>query len=265
MAAFACDLDRTLVARDGVLSDATIAAIGRSRAAGIPVVVATGRMYRSVRPYLERAGIDDLVICYQGAAVVDPRDGTFVVHRPISLELAREAVAALLELGYPPNVYVDDELVVAEHTPYSEAYAGFQHLPVSEVGDLLLWLERPPTKLVAVGDPEQLPALRTALEERFDGRLFLTTSLPWLLELGHPGVSKGTGLAYVAGRLGVGTALVVAFGDGENDVELLLEAGFGIAVEGAHERLLAVADWTCPAPEENGVARVIAAYLDSRA
>jgi hypothetical protein len=253
------------VARDGTLGDAAIAAIGRSRAAEIPVVIATGRMYRSVRPYLERADIDDLVICYQGAAVVDPRDGTFLVHEPIAVDLAREAVAALLELGYEPNVYVDDELVVAEHTPYSQAYAGFQQLPVTEVGDLLVWLERPPTKLVAVGDPDELPALRAALAERFDGRLFAITSLPWLLELGRTGVSKGTGLAYVARRLGIGTSQVVAFGDGENDVELLQEAGFGVAVEGAHETLLAIADWTCPAPEEDGVARVIEAYLDSRA
>ena len=262
---FACDLDRTIVRRDGVLGEATIAAIGRSRAAGVPVVVATGRMYRSVRPYLELAGIDDLVVCYQGAAVVDPRDGTFLLHEPIAIEVAREAVAALVERGYQPNVYVDDELVVAEQTPYSQAYAGFQHLPVTEVGDLLLWLERPPTKLVAVGDPEQLPALRAELTEQFGGRLYLTTSLPWLLELGHPGVSKGTGLEYVTERLGVTAADAVAFGDGENDIELLQTAGFGIAVDGAHESLVAVADWTCPAPEEDGVARVIDAYLDSRA
>jgi Cof subfamily protein (haloacid dehalogenase superfamily) len=253
------------VTPNGELTDTAVATIARSRAAGIPVVVATGRMFRSVRPYLERAGIDDLVVCYQGAAVVDPRDGTFVVHEPIALDVAREAVAALLELGYPPNVYVDDELVVAQQTRYSQAYAGFQHLPVSEVGDLLAWLERPPTKLVAVGEPDELPALRAAMEERFDGRLFLTTSLPWLLELGRPGTSKGSGILYVAGRLGVDTADVVAFGDGENDVELLEEAGFGVAVEGAHERLLAVADWTCPGPETDGVARVIDAYLDSRA
>jgi hypothetical protein len=221
-------------------------------------------MYRSVRPYLERAGIDDLVVCYQGAAIVDPRTHAFLVHEPIELGVAREAVAALLELGYEPNVYVDDDLVVAAHTPYSHAYAHFQHLPVTEVGDLLGWLERPPTKLVAVGDPEQLPALRSALEPRFDGRLFFTTSLPWLLELGHPQVSKGTGLTWVAERLGLDPARIVAFGDGENDVELLEAAGFAIAVEDAAARLLAVADWTCPPPERDGVARVIDAYLDSR-
>ena len=48
--AVACDLDRTLIGEDAVLSARTIAAIARVRASGIPFVVVTGRMYRSVRP-----------------------------------------------------------------------------------------------------------------------------------------------------------------------------------------------------------------------
>lgn len=230
----------------------------------MPVIVATGRMFRSVHRYVRDAGIEEPVICYQGAAVADPRDGTFLLHRPIELTVAREAVAALVDAGYPPNVYVDDTLVVAEHTAYSRAYADFQHLPVTEVGPLLDWLDRPPTKLVAVGDPDALPHLRAHLEERFGGRLFLTRSLPHLLELGHPTVSKGSGLRFVADRLGLDLERIVAFGDGENDRELLETAGYGIAVEGADVSLRPLADATCPGPQEEGVAAVIEAALEAR-
>ncbi len=229
------------------------------------MIVTTGRMFRSVRPYLEQAGIPDPVVCYQGAAVVEPSTGAFVLHAPIPLELGREAVAFLEDAGFPPNCYVDDELVVARHTPYSEAYATFQHLPVREVGDLLGWLSAPPTKLVAVGEPDELGSLRTSLVAHFGGRLFVTTSLPHLLELGHPAVSKGTGLAFVAERLDFSLARTVAFGDGENDVELLEQAGYGVAVENAHRRLQAQADWVCPGPEGEGVATVLEAFLDSLA
>jgi Cof subfamily protein (haloacid dehalogenase superfamily) len=219
-------------------------------------------MFRSVRPYLEQAGLDEPVVCYQGAAVVEPRSGRFLVHEPIPLDVAREAVELLVELGHPPNCYVGDELFVAEHTAYSRAYADFQRLPVTEVGDLLAWLDRPPTKLVAVGEPAELPAVRTHLAGRLEGRVFLTTSLPYLLELGHPGVSKGSGLAHVAALLGIEPERTVAFGDGENDLDLLAWAGFGVAVERAHPELLAAADWLCPGPEEDGVARVIERHLD---
>ena len=92
----------------------------------------------------------------------------------------------------------------------------------------------------------------------------MTTSLPWLLELGHPGVSKATGLAFVADRLGLDSTQIVAFGDGENDVEMIAWAGFGISVERGHARLREQADWICPGPEEDGVAGVIDAFLHSR-
>jgi len=61
----------------------------------VRVVVATGRMFRSVRPYLEEAGIDDPVVCYQGAVVAEPATGRFLRHEPIPVELAKEAIAAL--------------------------------------------------------------------------------------------------------------------------------------------------------------------------
>jgi Cof subfamily protein (haloacid dehalogenase superfamily) len=249
------------VGEDGVLQPRTIDAIAAVRRAGVPFVVVTGRMFRSVRPHLERAGIDDPVVCYQGALVADPRSGEFLLHRPLDLDVAREAIAALEAEGYPPNCYVDDELYVARHTEASHGYADFQGLPVTEVGDLVAWLERPPTKLVAIGEPGSMAALRDRLRERFDGRLFATTSLPIFLELGNPDVSKATGLEFVASRLGFARERTIAFGDGENDIELVAWAGFGIAVANAHELLKTRADWTCPGPDESGVAQVLEELL----
>ena len=221
-------------------------------------------MFRSVEPYLGRAGIREPVVCYQGAAVVDPRTREFLLHEPLELDLAREAVALLLAHDLAPNVYVDDQLYVAEETEYSRAYSNFQSLPVTEVGDLLAWLERPPTKLVAVAEPERLAEVRSDLEAVFEGRMYITTSLPHLLELGHLGASKGSGIAFVAQLLGIALDKVIAFGDGENDVELLAEVGLAVAVEGAHPRLQAIAQRTCPGPYDEGVAGVIEAVLDSR-
>ena len=53
------------------------------------MIVATGRMFRSVAPYLEDAGVEEPVICYQGAAVVEPRSGTFLLHEPLELAVQR--------------------------------------------------------------------------------------------------------------------------------------------------------------------------------
>jgi hypothetical protein len=222
-------------------------------------------MFRSVKPYLDEAGIDDPVVCYQGAVVADPVSGEFLRHEPIPLELARETIEALQNEGFHVNCYVDDELYVAEATPEAERYAGFQNLALHEVGDLAAWLSAPPTKLVAIDDPNVLDGLEARMKERFDGRLYISKSLPFFLEFASPEVTKASGLDFLAEHLGFTRDRTVAFGDGENDVELLEWAGFGVAVANAHPRVLAVADWVCPSAVEEGVAQVIEALLDSAA
>jgi len=220
-------------------------------------------MFRAVRPYLELARLDDLVVCYQGAVVADPATGEFLLHVPIPLARAHEAMDAVLAAGFHLNCYVDDLLYVAEVTPKARRYAEFQHLEIHAVGDLREWLDRDPTKLVAVGDPAALDELERELEPRFAGRLFISKSLPFFLEFAHPDVSKGSGLEFVAERLGFEREQTVACGDGENDRELLDWAGFGVAVANAHEDVLARADLVVPAVQEEGVAALLEAYLDS--
>jgi len=221
-------------------------------------------MFRSVRPYVEAVGLRDPVICYQGAVVADPVTGEFLRHVPIPLDVALEAIDAVVDAGYHLNCYVDDELYVAEVTPEARQYADFQHLEIHAVGPLRDWLRVDPTKLVAVGDPDELDELEEELKPRFAGRLFISKSLPHFLEFAHPDVSKGAGLQFVAERLGFDSAHTVACGDGENDRELLDWAGFGVAVANAHEDILARADLVVPAVTDEGVAILLEAYLDSR-
>jgi Cof subfamily protein (haloacid dehalogenase superfamily) len=254
-----------LIAEDAVLRPRTRAAIAAAREAGIRVIVVTGRMYQSVKRYLDAAGIDDPVVCYQGAVVADPRTGEFLRHEPIPLELAREAIETVEAEGFHLNCYVDDELYVAEVTPEARAYADYQHLEIHAVGDLLAWLDGPPTKLVAVGDPDALDVLEERMKAHFDERLYISKSLPYFLEFANPEVTKASGLSFLAEHLGFERGRTVAFGDGENDVELVDWAAYGVAVANAHRRVHAVADFVCPPVDEEGVAQVIEAFLDSRA
>jgi hydroxymethylpyrimidine pyrophosphatase-like HAD family hydrolase len=110
-----------------------------------------------------------------------------------------------------------------------------------------------------------LDALEARMKARFDGRLYISKSLPYFLELASPDVTKAAGLEFLSRHLGLSRERTVAFGDGENDVELVEWAGYGIAVANAHDRVKAVADFVCPPVDEEGVAQVLEAYLDSRA
>jgi Cof subfamily protein (haloacid dehalogenase superfamily) len=246
-----------------VLRPRTAAALAAVHAAGSHVVVVTGRMFRGVRPYLDRAGLDDPVVCYQGAVVADPATGDFLRHVPIPHAVALEAIDAVVAAGFHVNCYVDDLLYVAQVTPEARAYADFQHLEIHAVGDLRAWLTSDPTKLVAVGDPRALDGLEAELKPRFRGRLFVAKSLPHFLEFAHPDVNKGEGLQFVADLLGFEPAETVACGDGENDRELLDWAGFRVAVANADDDILRRADLVVPSVGEEGVAALLEAYLDS--
>jgi Cof subfamily protein (haloacid dehalogenase superfamily) len=225
------------------------------------VVLVTGRMFRSVRPYALEAGLDDPVVCYQGAVVADPVSGRWLRHVPIQLELAREAIGALNEEGFGLNCYVGDDLYVAEVTPEARRYADFQHLELHAVGNLLDWLAEAPTKLVVIDDPEVLDELKQRMNERFDGRLYISKSLPYFLEFASPDVTKAAGLDFLSEHVGFTREGTVAFGDGENDIELVEWAGYGVAVANAHEQVKAVADFVCPSVDDEGVAQVLEAFL----
>jgi hypothetical protein len=220
-------------------------------------------MFQSVQRYALEAGLDDPVVCYQGAVVAEPQSGRWLRHVPIPLALARETIRALHAEGFAMNCYVGDELYVAKITAEARRYADFQHLQLHPVGDLLAWLREPPTKLVVIGDPQVLDALEARMKGRFDERLYISKSLPHFLEFASPDVTKGAGLAFVAEHVGFARERTVAFGDGENDIELVDWAGYGVAVANAHERVKSVADFVCPPVDEEGVAQVLEAYLDS--
>jgi hypothetical protein len=222
-------------------------------------------MFQSAVRYAREAGITEPIVCYQGAYVADPTTGELLRHTPMPLDEAREVIETVSQLGYTVLCYVDDELYVAHETPESDAYAGFQQLTVHTVGDLVAWLPAAPTKLVTVGDPDELDRLEVELKKRFGDRLYVSKSLPHFLEFAGPDVTKAKGMTFVAELLGFDPERAVAFGDGENDVELLEWAGFGVAVANADPRVLAIADYVCPSVDEEGVAQVVDAFLDSRA
>jgi hydroxymethylpyrimidine pyrophosphatase-like HAD family hydrolase len=94
--------------------------------------------------------------------------------------------------------------------------------------------------------------------------MYISKSLPYFLEFAAAGVTKGAGLDFLSEHMGFTAARTIAFGDGENDVELVEWAGYGIAVENAHTRVKAVADWICPSAEAQGVAQVLEALVDSK-
>lgn len=262
--AVAMDLDRTILPETLELRPRLIEAVQAVTASGVVPIVATGRMLRSSLPFALQLGVTAPLICYQGALIADPQSGEWLRHEPMPVPLAREVIEACRKRDQHCNVYVDDELYVDELNVYALEYARHAKLEAHAVGDLERWLTEPTTKIVVVGEPELLDALQIELRAQFGDRLFIAKSLPFFLEVAQPGVSKGSALEWVCDRISIEPAHVVSFGDGANDIELLRDAGFGVAIEGADQILLDEADATVPGPEHDGVARFLEALVSAR-
>ena len=260
------DLDRTILPETLELRPRLIDAVRAAAAAGVVPIVATGRMLRSSLPFALRAGRDGAADLLPGRADRRPRRrGEWLRHEPMPVPLAREVIEACRKRDQHCNVYVDDELYVDELNVYALEYARHAKLEAHAVGDLERWLTEPTTKIVVVGEPELLDTLQIELRAQFGDRLFIAKSLPFFLEVAAAGRLQGqrpaSGCA-TASR--IEPAHVVSFGDGANDIELLRDAGFGVAVEGADQILLDEADATVPGPEHDGVARFLEALVSAR-
>jgi len=239
-------------------------AIARLEAAGVACIIATGRMFYSSRNLAAELGVERPIVCYQGALVGLP-DGTILEHHPLDPAPAREIVAAVVSEGFHLNVFIEDRFYVAEENDEARRYANSAGVPINVVGDLAAFIAEPVTKIVISDrDSTALDALKLRLLPRFGERAFIAKSLPHYLEIAAPGVSKAHGCERVAGMLGFDASACWAFGDGENDLEMLEWAGLGVAVEDGFPELVEKADWHAPPLAHDGVPRVMEALAAAR-
>lgn len=257
----ATDLDGTLFGRDLTISARTRRAIARVHAAGIPFVMATGRMFRATLPYAQACGVTQPLITYQGALIRDPHSHEDLWHRTIPLPLAHAALDALEASGMHVNLYVDDELLIERQTPEAELYSSVSRVEPRLVSSLRGALTSEPTKIVAIGSVDAVRHWVPTLREQFGATLYVTESIPIFLEIANPAIRKSVALLHLAERLGVAREDIVAFGDGMNDLDMLEVAGTGIAMGNAPAFVREAADRVAPGVTEDGVAQVIEELL----
>jgi Cof subfamily protein (haloacid dehalogenase superfamily) len=240
----AADLDGTLLTPELTLAPALPGALHALAGAGVRFVICTGRMFRSARVVAAQMGVrDGLVVCYQGAMVADLGDGSTLFHRRMDPEDAAAVIRRLRVLGRHVNAYIDDEMYVDEVEKWALHYTRHTGVGLREVDDLEAEvLRRPPTKLVAITDADDVTRILPDLQERWRDRLFVQRSQPEYIEFADGGVSKSGALQWVCDLLGLRRHRAVACGDGDNDVDMLCWAGLGVAMAEAAPEVQAAAD-----------------------
>ena len=259
----ALDLDGTLVGDDLLLRERTRAAIRNAIERGVAVSIVTGRMATSALRFARELGIRDPIVAYQGAlirAIPEPGDdrlGRLLLHRPLAAAATREAIEWTRSIGLDPHVNHLERFVIRADDPRAEDYSSFLGGRAVVVDDLMAWVDRPISKVIAVAEEPMDHAVLDVARERFAGRAEDTISHPRFLEFLRPGVSKGAAIRWLARRANVPLANVLAIGDQFNDLEMIATAGHGAAMPHAPGPVRAAARYIAPPLADEGVAQLI--------
>jgi Cof subfamily protein (haloacid dehalogenase superfamily) len=263
----AFDLDGTVLRRNLRITGETITALQRLRDRGMRLVVATGRRYEDAREYAERLGFAerDPVICY-GGSMVRRISGETLLHRTLPRDLSVEVLEWAAQRDLHARVFVDGRIVTSPDTPAAlEHLRRYREPGVSAVESPARWLEEggeEPTKLVIVDYPDEIGSWLEEARSAFAGRLFVTRSLPHYVEIGGLEGTKSKALQFLCERWGIERNRVLAFGDADNDIDMLRFAGHGVAVGGMSGEVREAADEVVPGVDEDGVARYVDKLLE---
>lgn len=263
----ATDLDGTLLRSDDTVSSRTRDALAAAAAAGAAHIVVTGRSVPWTLPILEYLDYRGIAVCGQGAQVYHAGERRLITSVTLDPQLAVLALSKIeAEIG-PMALAVSldgiDGAVIAspDYRKPGEGEETAHPLPYVAMKDPSdLWAV-PLTKVYIqhprLGDDELAEVAR-----RVAGDLVgVMMAGEGVVELLPPGLTKATGLALAARRLGVRPAGAIAFGDMPNDTAMFEWSAYGVAMENAHADLKAVADEVTASNNADGIAVVLERLL----
>ena len=263
------DVDRTILPVGGCASPATVEAVRRCRARGTEFAICSGRWFPSARDVSAgQLGIHDgyMIICNGGAVVKS--DGTILMEDGLERAQAEEVYEMMR--GEPVTLcsYVRGaiyrlhmEHLTVFHLPERPARIGGVSYDIIDEDERAFerrGLERPYKLEIHADDRELLARLKVRLAAT---GLDVGGSYPNNVEIMKPGTGKGAATRWLTEHLGLKREQVMGFGDFTNDLPMLENVGYPMAVGNALDEVKRVCRAVVPACEEDGVAWAIEKYV----
>jgi Cof subfamily protein (haloacid dehalogenase superfamily) len=255
----ASDLDGTLLLPDETVSERTRAALAAAKAAGVTVVLVSGRQPRSLGPIAERIGVGGIAICANGALIWDLDAGTILDATPLAAELATRLVHALRDAIPGVLFAVELEGGFGREPGWAEDPTAVP--PQALEADALALITGPVIKLLVRHSTLPFEELAERARRAVGDDAVATWAGLRLVEISAAGVTKASALERLCRRLGIDAAEVVAVGDMPNDLAMLEWAGTAVAVANATKEVLDAADEVTAANVEDGVAQLLERIL----
>jgi hypothetical protein len=271
----ALDIDGTLTGPDGEIGERTRRAVHAARESGWLVTIATGRSWAGAKRAADFLELRLPLVTFNGALIRDSVTAEILHYIPLPPEIVGSVVPALVGLGLQPLVVEDirhgERLFTGpperdgEHTTRLLEHFRRVNVTIERVSYEQLASIGHAVRITVIDDPERLRGLDEVVKGSETGFRALAyddlTGPADMVQFLHPSGTKAAALRWLARQYGLTMADVVAVGDGINDVEMLAEAGFGVAMGNASARVRAEAEITIGHHLDEGLAAFIEEHL----
>lgn len=271
---FSCaafDLDGTLLDGHSQLSPRTKVALEDLHRAGVQVIVCSGRPFSTIPKDILAHPAVRFVATGNGVRIFDKALGKDVY----CCALAQQTLEDIVELvQYYPVGYeffiqgkafanraylADPALYGADLT--SNRYLTTTRAPFDDVRSFITAHRNTIDSMgLSLADMVLKKQLWQRLEHEIEG-IYVTSSVPRLLEVADARAGKGPAVAVILERLDLDATGLVAFGDADNDLGMIELAGMGVCMENGEAHLKAAADFIAPRHDQDGVAIVLEKLL----
>ncbi len=266
----ALDMDRTTLKSDGTLSEFTRETFRDAAAAGVNIIVATGRTLCALpEDVLEVEGIR-YALTSNGAAIVDLSAGKTIYKNNIDPEAVENVAALLKNYPFSVEVFVDGKAYIDKKTfdiikernrdDFVTKYILSTRVPKE---DILQWMLENKDSIENINvnfENQDDKAMMRPLLEGIEN-VTITSSLSRNLEVGGKTTSKGTAFMEMCKILGISREETMAAGDSPNDAALLLASGFPVAVANATDDVKEIAAYITDSNNDDGVAKAIRKFV----
>lgn len=248
------DMDGTLINSEKIISKDNLRAIDYFCNRGGRFTVATGRMVRATKKYID-FNLSLPVILHSGAKIYDLKHSRDIVEIPLEdkvKEVLKKIKSERKSIGI--EIYHNEKVYVYNPCRFTKRFVENGYEYPENVPDNV-WRDKW-TKVLLLGEREDLDEIEEIYNKEY-GFLNYLRSGENFLDLINVNASKGHALKKVIEMYNLDKDRIIAVGDNMNDEELLKEATYGFCVENADKRLFSVADYVAPSNDNSPIMYIV--------
>lgn len=272
---FAFDIDGTLLDNNSNVTDESREGLKKLDDAGIKVVLASGRVFPSIKYNQKLLGIPGPIVATNGSLIsLDGRE----IYKSYYIEddLLKKLYEFCLEYKMDFHFYDEDNYYTnrlnldrIKHLKIDNDFGMNYQVDLIIKNDPVSYLINQGKKAIKFQisgiDEKEISKEKIIdlLEKDFGEDLYITASGDSLLEIGNKNATKWTSIEEICDKLGIYTNEVAAIGDAYNDIPMVKGAGLGFAMGNAKDKLKEVADVIVADNESGGALEAVNYVLEA--